>query len=352
MSFSLTAALRELHDRRGSDLHLKAGAPATLRLVGDLVPLADDPVTESELTAALEAIATEKLVQTFREKGEVDFRYSLPDLAHYRVNFYKTINGTAAAFREIPASIPSLEELGVNPALKRLALLDSGLVLVTGPTGSGKSTVTAALIDYANQCRKDHILTIEDPVEFIYQAKSCFVSQREVGTHTPSFADALRVALREDPDIIVVGEMRDYETVSLAIEAAETGHLVFATLHTRSAAQSVDRIIDIFPADDKSQIRTSLADSLQAVLAVSLMKTADEMRRVQAMEILIANPAIRNLIREGKTHQIQNVLQTGRAQGMCTMDDALQELLGQGEITRETAVKHARLPEKFKSTSF
>ena len=233
----------------------------------------------------MESIANEKLVTAFREKGEVDFRYSIPNLCHYRVNFYKTFNGTAAAFREIPASIPSLEELGVNPDLKKLSMLDSGLVLVTGPTGSGKSTVTAALIDYANQRRKDHILTIEDPIEFIYQDKSCFISQREVGTHSQSFADALRVALREDPDIIVVGEMRDYETVSLAIEAAETGHLVFATLHTRSAAQTVDRIIDIFPSDDKAQIRASLADSLQAVMSVALMKAADGTHRVQAMEI-------------------------------------------------------------------
>lgn len=350
MPFSLAVALRELHQRRGSDLHLKADAPATVRVLGDLVPIDNVPVTENELTAILESIANEKLVKAFREKGEVDFRYSIPDLCHYRVNFYKTFNGTAAAFREIPASIPSLEELGVNPDLKKLSMLDSGLVLVTGPTGSGKSTVTAALIDYANQRRKDHILTIEDPIEFIYQDKSCFVSQREVGTHSQSFADALRVALREDPDIIVVGEMRDYETVSLAIEAAETGHLVFATLHTRSAAQTVDRIIDIFPSDDKAQIRASLADSLQAVMSVALMKAADGTHRVQAMEILMANPAIRNLIREGKTHQIPNVLQTGKAQGMCTMDDALEDLLREGEITRETALKYARNPDKFKSS--
>lgn len=351
MAFNLIACLRELHLRHGSDLHLKADSPACVRVLGDLMPLSETPVSEVELSAALEAVASEKQVKTFKEKGEVDFRYSIPDMCHYRVNFYKTINGTAAAFREIPAFIPSLEDLGVNPELKKLAMLDSGLVLVTGPTGSGKSTVTAALIDYANQSRRDHIITIEDPIEFVYREKNCFISQREVGVHTPSFAAALRVALREDPDIIVVGEMRDYETVSLAIEAAETGHLVFATLHTRSAAQTVDRIIDIFPADDKSQVRASLADSLQAVMSVALMKSADELRRVQAMEILMANPAIRNLIREGKTHQIPNVLQTGRSQGMCTMDDALEELVNQGEITRETALKYARNPEKFRGKS-
>lgn len=350
MTFLLEPALRQLHRERGSDLHLIAGAPATLRLVGDLVPIPNTLVSEEDLTAILSQIAPEKLVRVFEERGEVDFRYSLPGLCHYRVNFYKTINGTAAAFREIPNLIPRLEELGVNPALKQLALLDSGLVLVTGPTGSGKSTVTAALVDHANERRQDHILTIEDPVEFVYQPKSCFVSQREVGSHTPSFASALKMALREDPDIIVVGEMRDLETVSLAIEAAETGHLVFATLHTRSAAQTIDRIIDIFPAGSQQQIRTSLADSLQAVLSVSLMKSADETRRVQAMEILIANAAIRNLIREGKTHQILNVLQTSRGLGMCTMDDALSKLLAEGEITRETALKYARNGDKLKAS--
>ncbi|WP_418498602.1 PilT/PilU family type 4a pilus ATPase [Duodenibacillus massiliensis] len=249
---------------------------------------------------------------------------------------------TAAAFREIPNTIPTLEELGLPNSLTELSMLNSGLVLLVGPTGSGKSTATAALVNYANEHRREHILTIEDPIEFRYESLGCMVSQREVGLHTTSFQAALRVALREDADIVVVGEMRDRETVRLALQAAETGHLVFATLHTRTAAQSVDRIISIFPEAEQAQMRMVLADTLKAVLSVSLMKRCDIKGRVQAMEIMLVNGAIRNLIREGKTPQINSVIQTSRGQGMCTMDDALKDLLDRGIISRETAAHYAR----------
>lgn len=340
--FDLDSALRIVHRSNGSDLHLSVGEPPMARIIGELEPVGNAVLTVADMEAVFDKILDERHKKILEEKGEVDLRYEIPGLAGYRVNVFQTLAGAAAAFREIPNTIPTLEELGLPNSLTELSMLNSGLVLLVGPTGSGKSTATAALVNYANEHRREHILTIEDPIEFRYESLGCMVSQREVGLHTTSFQAALCVALREDADIVVVGEMRDRETVRLALQAAETGHLVFATLHTRTAAQSVDRIISIFPEAEQAQMCMVLADTLKAVLSVSLMKRCDIKGRVQAMEIMLVNGAIRNLIREGKTPQINSVIQTSRGQGMCTMDDALKDLLDRGIISRETAVHYAR----------
>lgn len=347
--FDLDFALKSVYQRNGSDLHLSVGEPPMVRVVGELEPVDSEALTSADMDSVFDKVLSERHKTILEEKGEVDFRYEVPGLAGYRVNAFQTLAGAAAAFREIPDTIPTLEELGLSESLTELAMLNSGLVLLVGPTGSGKSTATAALVNYANEHRREHILTIEDPIEFRYESRGCLVSQREVGLHTNSFSNALRAALREDADIVVVGEMRDRETVRLALEAAETGHLVFATLHTRTAAQSVDRIISIFPEAEQTQVRMVLADTLKAVLAVSLMKRCDVKGRVQAMEIMLVNSAIRNLIREGKIPQIPNAIQTGKAQGMCTMDDAIRDFYDQGMISRETAELYASDSSPFKS---
>lgn len=346
--FDLDSALRTVHQRNGSDLHICVGELPMARVIGELEPVSNIRLTAADMEVVFEKVVSERHRKQLEEKGEADIRYEVPGLAGYRVNVFQPLAGPAAAFREIPNTIPTLDELGLPQSLTELAMLNSGLVLLVGATGSGKSTATAALVNYANEHRREHILTIEDPIEFRYESLGCMVSQREVGLHTTSFPAALRVALREDADIVVVGEMRDRETVRLAIEAAETGHLVFATLHTRTAAQAIDRIIAIFPEGEQQQIRMVLADTLKAVLSVSLMKRCDVKGRVQAMEIMLVNGAIRNLIREGKTPQIANVIQTGRSQGMRTMDDALKELFERGMISRETAEHYARDPDFLK----
>ncbi|HCE80001.1 MAG TPA: type IV pili twitching motility protein PilT, partial [Thermodesulfobacterium commune] len=266
-----------------------------------------------------------------------DWGYEIPGLARFRVNYYRQRRGVAAAFRLIPNKIKTVEELGLPPILNRLALLPRGLVLVIGPTGSGKSTTLAAIIDYANRMRYDHIITIEDPIEFVHEPKNCLINQREVGTHTKSFANALRAALREDPDIIMIGEMRDLETISLALEAALTGHLVFATLHTISAAQTVSRIVDAFPPEERDQIRVSLSEALRAVISQTMFKRIDRPGRIVAMEIMIATPAIRNLIRENKIHQIPSMIQMGRKYGMMSLDDCIMEYLNNKWISPEEA---------------
>ncbi|MDP3428637.1 MAG: PilT/PilU family type 4a pilus ATPase, partial [Humidesulfovibrio sp.] len=266
--------------------------------------------------------------------------------ARYRVNFFMQHRGIAAVFREIPQEILTVEQLGLTDRLRDLAMLNKGLVLVTGPTGSGKSTTLAAIIDYANKNRRDHILTVEDPIEFVHQSQGCLVNQREVGRHTQSFKAALRGALREDPDIILVGEMRDLETITLALEAAETGHLVFSTLHTQSAVKTIDRIIEVFPEDGQAQVRTSLAESLRAVVSQTLFKRIDTKGRVAAQEILMAIPSVRNLIREGKTHQLPSVLQTGREQGMQTLDDEIARLITAGIISPEDGLAQAQNKDK------
>jgi len=293
-------------------------------------------------------ISPEEKVKIFEESGDVDFGYEIPGLARYRANFFMQKNGIGAVFREIPSTIMTVEQLGLPSVISKLATLPRGLVLVTGPTGSGKSTTLAAIIDVANRSRKDHIITIEDPIEFVHQSQSCIVNHREVGIHTNSFAAALRGALREDPDIILVGEMRDLETISLAIEAASTGHLVFGTLHTTSAPKTVDRAIEVFPSNEQTQIRSTLADGLRAIIAQVLFKRIDIKARCVALEILVANAAVRNLVREGKTHQIPSMIQTGKKYGMQLLDDAIMELYNKGWISADEAYMKSNEKAKFR----
>jgi len=324
-------------DTGASDLHLSVGNPPVIRLHGDLQRIKYKPLEEDELREMLYEIAPEEVIKRFEEEGEVDFGIEIPGLARFRVNYYKERRGIAAAFRIIPTKVKTLEELGLPSILGKLALLPKGLILVTGPTGSGKSTTLAAMIDYANRMRYDHIITIEDPIEFVHESKNCLINQRELGTHTKSFANALRAALREDPDIILVGEMRDRETIALAIEATLTGHLVLSTLHTISAAQTINRIIDVFPADEQAQIRTTLSEALRAVISQTMFKRIDRPGRIVALEILIATPAVRNLIREGKIHQIPSMIQTGKKYGMQSLDDCIMDYLKKGYISPEEA---------------
>jgi twitching motility protein PilT len=285
----------------------------------------------------------------FEENGDIDFGYEIPGLARYRANFFMQRNGVAAVFREIPSAIMTADQLGLPPVVSKLATLPRGLVLVTGPTGSGKSTTLAAIVDVANRARKDHIITVEDPIEFVHHSQGCIVNHREVGVHTNSFSTALRGALREDPDIILVGEMRDLETISLAVEAASTGHLVFSTLHTSSAYKSVDRVIEVFPSQEQPLIRSTLADGLRAVIAQTLFKRIDRKGRIAALEILIANPAVRNLIREGKTHQIPSMIQTGKKYGMILLDDSIMELFKKGAISADEAYAKSNEKGRFRA---
>ena len=337
----IDAFLKLMVETGASDLHLSTGNPPILRIHGDLQRVKYKPLENEELKAMLYEITPEERIKQFEETGDVDFGFEIPGLARFRVNFFQQHRGVGAVFRLIPSQIRTVEELGLPQILNKLALLPKGLILVTGPTGSGKSTTLAAMVDYANRMRKDHILTIEDPIEFVHQPKNCLVNQREVGVHTRSFASALRAALREDPDIILVGEMRDLETISLALEAALTGHLVMSTLHTISAAQTVDRIIEIFPHEQQPQIRSSLAESLRAVISQTMFKRIDRPGRIVAFEIMIATPAVRNLIREGKTYQIPSIIQTGRKYGMISLDDSIMEYLQKGIISPEEALNKA-----------
>jgi twitching motility protein PilT len=293
-------------------------------------------------------IAPEHKVKVFEETGDIDFAYEIPGLARYRANFFMQRNGVGAVFREIPSTIMTAEQLGLPAVVSKLATLPRGLVLVTGPTGSGKSTTLASIIDVANRSRKDHIITVEDPIEFVHQSQGCIVNHREVGVHTETFSSALRGALREDPDIILVGEMRDLETISLAVEAASTGHLVFSTLHTSSAYKTVDRVIEVFPSSEQPLIRSTLSDGLRAVVAQTLFKRIDRKGRIVALEILIANPAVRNLIREGKTHQIPSMIQTGKKYGMVLLDDYIMELYQSGKISSDEAYAKANEKAKFR----
>jgi twitching motility protein PilT len=301
-----------------------------------------------ELKAMLYEIAPENKIKVFEETGDLHFGYEITGLARYRVNFFMQKNGIGAVFREIPNKILTAEQLGLPDIMTKLSMLPRGLVLVTGPTGSGKSTTLAAIIDHANRNRKDHIITVEDPIEFVHQSKGCLVNHREVGSHTKSFSAALRGALREDPDIIMVGELRDLETISLAIEAAMTGHLVMGTLHTISAPKTVDRIIEIFPSQQQPQIRATLADALRAVISQTMFKRIDIKGRCVAFEILVATPAVRNLIREGKTYQIPSSMQTGKKFGMKTLDDAIMELMQKGWIDPDEAYNKCVDKAKFK----
>jgi twitching motility protein PilT len=345
----LDAFFKLMVDQGASDLHLVSGSQPILRVSGELQRVRYAVLESDDLKKMLYEVAPEYKIKQFEETSDVDFAYEIPGLARYRANYFVQKYGVAAVFRQIPDTILTVEQLGLPSVLNKLPLYPKGLVLVTGPTGSGKSTTLAALVDYANTHRKDHILTIEDPVEFVHKSRNCIVNHREVGLHTRSFSAALRAALREDPDIIMVGEMRDLETISLAVEAASTGHLVFGTLHTQSAAKTVDRIIDVFPHDQQEQIRATLADSLQAVVAQTLFKRRDTKGRCAALEILIATPAVRNLVRDGKTFQIPTVLQTGKKFGMQSLDDAILDHLEKGRINPEDAYLHCLDKARFRA---
>jgi twitching motility protein PilT len=346
--FSLVDALTIMLDRGASDLHLTSGAKPTIRVSGSLVPIDDmEVLTPPVLQRVLYSIITQAQRLKFEEDLELDFAYSLPGRARFRVNLYRQRDALGAAFRIIPFEIKSLESLGVPPSVANFAGLPRGFVLVTGPTGSGKSTTLAAMIDLANRTRHDHIMTVEDPIEFLHKHKSSLVNQREVGEDTWSFGNALKHVLRQDPDIILVGEMRDLETISVALTAAETGHLVFATLHTQDAAQTIDRVIDVFPPHQQQQVRQQLAMALQGVVCQTLCKTADGHGRVVATEVLVVTPAIRNLIREGKTHQIYSMMQSGAQYGMHTMDQHLAELVRTRRITYEMGAEKCHHIEDF-----
>jgi twitching motility protein PilT len=344
----IDAFFKLMHEQNASDLHLMAGQPPALRIHGDIERVKYKNLENDELRAMLYEIAAEDKIKTFEETGDVDFGYEIPQLARYRANFFMQKNGVAAVFREIPSSIMNCEQLGLPTVMSKLSSLPRGLVIVTGPTGSGKSTTLAAIIDEANRNRSDHIITIEDPIEFVHQSRGCLVNQREVGIHTQSFSAALRGALREDPDIILVGEMRDLTTISLAIEAASTGHLVFSTLHTTSAAKTVDRIVEVFPSEEQSQIRSTLADGIRAIISQTLFKRIDKKGRIPALEILIATPAVRNLIREAKSHQIPSMVQTGKKYGMQLLDDAIMELFNKGKISADDAYMKANEKGRFR----
>ena len=318
--------LRLLVEAAASDLHLRSGQPPLLRRHGELVREPVEPIAAERLETLLTSIMTPREIGEYREGGDTDWAYEIEGLARFRCNAGRDRLGPLAVFRVIPSTVPSADVMGLSRDVQNLCYLTKGLVVVTGPTGSGKSTTLAALVDLMNRTRTDHIITIEDPIEFVHQSKQCLVTQRQVGVHTRSFKQALRAALREDPDIILVGEMRDLETVSIAIETAETGHLVFGTLHTTTAASTVDRIIDQFPADRQSQVRVMLSESLRGVIAQTLCRKIGG-GRVAAREVLLSIPAVSNLIREGKTFQIPSIMQTNRKAGMVTLNDALMELV-------------------------
>jgi twitching motility protein PilT len=324
-----------------------AGQQPLLRIRGDIERVKFKKMENDELRAMLYEICPEEKIKVFEEHGDVDFGYEIPGLARYRCNFFRQKYGVGAVFREIPSDIMTVEQLGLPSVIGRLAHLPKGLVLVTGPTGSGKSTTLAAIVDECNKTRKHHILTVEDPIEFVHKSQKCVINHREVGTHTKNFAAALRGALREDPDVIMVGEMRDLETVALAMEAAMTGHLVLATLHTMNAMKTVDRIIEIFPASQQGQVRSTLADALKAVVSQTLFKRIDVKGRCAALEILIATPAVRNLIRDSKTYQIISAMQTGKKYGMQTLDDAILALLEKRMISPDDAYSNAIEKAKF-----
>jgi twitching motility protein PilT len=329
--------LIQTKERGASDLHLSAGSPPLMRLHGELTVIEAGVLGRDGVHRMIYEILNDDQRRLFEEHRDLDFAIEVGDVARFRVNVFNQRNGEAAVFRVIPTQIRSFQELGLPDVLQTLALRENGLVLVTGPTGSGKSTTLAAMIDLVNATQRKHVITLEDPIEFVHRSKRCLVNQREIGAHTKSFAAALRAALREDPDVILVGEMRDLETISLALTAAETGHLVFGTLHTKSAPKTIDRIVDAFPPAQQQQVRVQLAEALQGVISQILLPTKDRKGRVAALEIMVATVAIRNLIREGKTHQMPSSIQTGTQIGMQSLEQALRNLVMQGRIDRAHA---------------
>jgi twitching motility protein PilT len=349
MRIDFADLLTEVIERRASDLHISAGAHPMVRMRGRLVPMEEYPVLDATTTRELiYAILSNDQRQRLETDWQIDFAYSVPGLARFRVNAYYQRSAVGAAFRLIPTDLKTVEELGLPPVVHELARKPRGFVLVTGPTGSGKSTSLAAIIDEINRTREEHILTIEDPIEFLHRHKKCLVNQRELGADAQSFAAALKAALRQDPDVILVGEMRDLDTISTALTAAETGHLVFATLHTQNASQTIDRVIDVFPPSQQGQVRVQLSVALQGIVTQQLLPTADGAGRVAACEVLVPTAAVRNLIREGKTYQIPSVLQTSSGAGMQTMDAALATLVRAGKISLATAETRSSTPEELR----
>ncbi len=345
----ITELLRFAVTEEASDIHVSSGEPPILRIHGDLKRLDHPALSGDDVHRMIYDIMNDRQRKDFEELNELDFSFEMGN-NRFRVNAFLQRRGKAAAFRTIPTTILSLEQLGLPPILKNLCDHEKGLILVTGPTGSGKSTTLAAMVDHINNIKEGHLVTIEDPIEFVHSSKKCLVHQRELGIHTHSFANALRSAFREDPDYILVGEMRDLETIQLAVTAAETGHLVFGTLHSSGAPQTIDRIIDVFPAAQQAQIRTQLAESLQAVITQTLCRKVGT-GRVAALEIMVGTPPIRHLIREAKVHQIPSAMQTGKKDGMQTMDASLQELVSRGQIRREEAQAKSENPNLFMSAA-
>jgi twitching motility protein PilT len=343
----ITELLSFTKQQGASDLHLSSGVPPTIRLNGTLKKLKIDSLTKEEMHNMIYDIMSDAQRKKFERDLELDFSICISGVARFRANAFRQERGESAAFRIISSETPTLNQLNMPPVIAECALKEKGLILVTGPTGSGKSTTLAAIVDHINENRNAHIITIEDPIEFLHTPKNCLINQRELGEHTHSFPAALRSALREDPDVILVGEMRDLETTSLAITAAETGHLVLATLHTNCASKTADRVIDIFPADSRGQVKTMFSESILAIIAQALLPRRDGKGRVAALEIVMANPAIRNLIREGKNFMIPSVIQTSQQLGMQTLDHALRELLNKGIITKEEALRKALDPKSF-----
>jgi twitching motility protein PilT len=341
-----------MFEQKASDLHLSSGNPPILRINGELSRVDYPPLESDSLKGMLYEIAPEIKIKQYEETGDVDFGYEIPNVSRFRANFFNQKYGVAAVFRQIPSTVLSFEDFEKFDAplpavLRKFAMLHKGLVLVTGPTGSGKSTTLAAIIDYANKNRPDHILTVEDPIEFVHVSKTALINHREVGMHTKSFGSALKGALREDPDIILVGEMRDLETIELALTAASTGHLVFGTLHTSSAAKTIDRIIDVFPADQQNKIRATLSEAIKGVVAQNLFKRIDKKGRVAALEILVVTTAIANMIREAKTHQIPGMIQVGKRLGNQPLDDAIMDHLMKKRIAPEDAFNKCLDKKKF-----
>ena len=346
MSVDIAQLLAFSVKNNASDLHLSAGVPPMIRVDGDVKRINMPALSHKEVHSMIYDIMNDKQRKDFEEFFETDFSFEIPKLARFRVNAFNQSRGAGAVFRTIPSEILSLEDLGAPEIFKDISMYPRGIVLVTGPTGSGKSTTLAAMVDYINDNKPDHILTIEDPIEFVHESKKSLINQREVHRDTLGFAEALRSALREDPDVILVGEMRDLETIRLALTAAETGHLVFGTLHTSSAAKTIDRVVDVFPAAEKEMVRSMLSESLRSVISQTLMKRIGG-GRIAAHEILIGTPAIRNLIREGKIAQMYSTIQTGQASGMQTLDQNLSELMAKGVITKEEARFKAANKENF-----
>ena len=345
-SGDLLALLKQGVERGASDIHVHSGSPLRLRLHGRFEALGEQPIAAAAAEKLLRSALTTEQAKRFDERGELDFAWSVPNLGRFRVNVYRQLRGVDGVFRSIPARVPTLEELGLPTSLAKFTNYHQGLVLITGPANCGKSSTLAALVDLINEERREHILTVEDPIEVLHPPKRCVVNQRTVGPHTGSFGRALRAALREDPDVIVIGELRDLETISLALTAAETGHLVFATLHTSGAIRTLNRIVGVFPADQQDQVRSMVSESMRAVISQRLVPAADGKRRMPALELLVNNKAIANMIRENKTFQLGSVMQMGAAQGMCLLDDSLAKLVKEKVVAKEEALRHCEDPRR------